>query len=119
MPRAVKRQHRQWLLATSMLLLVWSCTYWEPYPAPSPGKQQRLPSSLRVTPAGGYKTLLVEPYLRSDTLFGRSAGDTLKFPLEHLQLLERQWVDGLRTTGLILGTTALWIVVGLYGGGLE
>ena len=101
-------------------VLLGSCTYWEPYPRPAPAPPSpRLPSSLRAASDSGPPLLLVEPFVRADTLFGRVGRDTVGLPLERLHEIQRQRVHGLRTLGLIAGVSAVWITAGLYGGGLE
>jgi hypothetical protein len=111
------QHHQPRLWPCLVLLMLAGCIYWEPYPRPAP--QQRLPSSLRVLQPSGEKLLLIEPYVRSDTLYGRTGADTLRIPLHQIRGLERPFVDGLRTTGLILGTTAALVTLSLYTGGLE
>lgn len=101
-------------------LVLGSCTYWEPYApltptAPSPA----LPSSLQVVSDTGAPLLLIEPFVRADTLFGRTGRDTVGLPLHQLRDVRRQRVHGFRTLGLIAGVSAVWITVGLYSGGLE
>jgi hypothetical protein len=108
----------RWLPVT-LHLMAAGCTYWETYPATAIAAEQRLPSSLRVAPSTAGPLLLVHPYLRSDTLFGRSGGNTVGFPVGELRAVERQRVDALRTTGLILVTSGAWITLGLLTGGLE
>jgi hypothetical protein len=113
------RLRRTWLLA-GMALLSGGCTYWEPYPSPSVAPPLfRLPSSLRAASDTGTPLLLLEPFVRADTLFGRVGGDTVGLPLQQVRELRRPRVDGLRTLGLIVGVSAVWITAGLLGGGLE
>ena len=112
------RGHRNWFLP-GLALLLGSCTYWEPYPPPTLATSSRLPSSLRVASDTGGSVLLIEPFVRADTLFGRLGRDTARLPLGDVRELQRQRVHGLRTLGLIAGVSAAWVAVGLYGGGLE
>ena len=113
-------QGRCTLSIVGVAALLGSCTYWEPYPRPAPAPPSpSLPSSLRAASDSGAALLLVEPFVRADSLFGRVGDDTVGLPLEHLREIQRQRVDGLRTLGLIAGVAAVWITVGLYGGGLE
>jgi hypothetical protein len=110
---------RTWSLA-GVAFLSGGCTYWEPYPSPAPGlASPHLPSSLRAASDTGASLLLVEPFVRADTLFGRVGRDTVGLPLLYVRQMERQRVDGLRTLGLIVGVSAVWITAGLVGGGLE
>ena len=112
------RGRRNWCLL-GLALLLGSCTYWEPYPPPAPATSSRLPSSLRAASDTGASVLLIEPFVRADTLFGRVGRDTARLPLGQVRQLQRQRVHGLRTLGLIAGVSAVWVTVGLYGGGLE
>lgn len=106
--------------SASLMLLLGSCTYWEPYPRPAPAPPSPdLPSSLRATSGTGPSVLLVEPFVGADTLYGRTGRDTIRIPLSEVRALQRQRVDGLRTTGLVLGVTVVWTAVALYAGGLE
>jgi hypothetical protein len=93
-------------------LLLGSCTYWEPYPTPAPA-QQRLPSSLRATDPTGSRILLVEPYIRSDTLFGLAGRDTVGISLRRFPRLERQRVHAVRTIALVLAIVAASIPLSL------
>jgi hypothetical protein len=100
--------------------LLTSCTYWEPYPRPTPGASPvRLPGSLRATTATVPAIMLTAPFVRADTLFGRRAGDTVGIALQELRGLERPRVHAARTVGLLLGATAGWVTLGLLTGGLE
>ncbi|HEX7336089.1 MAG TPA: hypothetical protein VF252_02680 [Gemmatimonadales bacterium] len=113
------RSWNAWFLA-GLALFLGSCTYWEPYaPLASTGPSPDLPSSLQVVSDTGSPLLLTEPFVRADTLFGRTGRDTVRLPLHQLREVQRQRVHGLRTLGLIAGVGAVWITVGLYGGGLE
>jgi hypothetical protein len=79
----------------------------------------RLPTSLRARTVTGPATVLADPFVRADTLFGRRAGDTLGVALVDLDGLERPRVHPARTAGLVLGMAAGWITLGLLTGGLE
>ena len=107
-----------WPLA-GLVLFLGSCTYWEPYPPVRPAGPSSLPSSLRVTSDTGASVLLVEPFVRADTLIGRVGRDTVGVRIDEIRELQRQRVDGLRTLGLVAGVSAVLLTVGLYGGGLE
>jgi hypothetical protein len=78
-----------------------------------------LPTSLRVWTSDHQSTELSWPLVRADTLYGRSRGDTLAFPLSGIQRLERQRLEVARTVATGVGSLALLITVGLLGGGLE
>jgi hypothetical protein len=96
-----------------------SCTYWAPYPRPTPGVAPvRLPTLLRTTTATA-PALISSPFVRNDTLFGQQAGDTIGIALQELRSLERPRVYVIRTIGLVVGATAGLFTLGLYTGGLE
>lgn len=64
-------------LLVGVALPLGGCTYGEPYPSPVPAAPSpRLPSSLRVASDTGASLLLVEPFVRADTLLGRVGRDT-------------------------------------------
>jgi hypothetical protein len=87
---------------------------------PTPNAEApHVPTSLRVWTSDHQSTELSWPLLRADTLYGRSRGDTLAFPLSAIQRLERQRLEVGRTTAAVVGGLGLWITVGLVGGGLE
>jgi hypothetical protein len=101
-----------------VFLLLTGCTRWESYqvtPELGPG----LPTSLRVSAPSRASVVLVKPFVRSDTLYGRSHGDTLGIALHTIDKLERPRLDAWRTAATILGGVAGWITLGLVGGGLE
>ena len=87
-------------------------------PTPAP-EAPRLPRSLRVWTADHEAMVLTGPWVRADTLYGRSRADTLGIPLSAVQGLERQRLEVGRTVGSVAGGLALWITVALVGGGLE
>ncbi len=105
-------------MRVSLVLLLMGCTRWESYEVPRT-PEPALPSYVRVSMAGRPSTVLVQPFVQLDTLYGRSQGDTLGFALPAIERVERPRVDGLRTAGLVVGSMAAWITLGLVGGGLE
>ena len=97
--------------AWAVIVLLTGCTQWEPYRVPTvPGP--KLPSYLRVSASGQDSLVLLEPFVRSDTLFGRLRGDTLGIAFPAIERLERPRLDGLRTFAVVVGGLASWI--GLY-----
>jgi hypothetical protein len=101
-------------------ILLLGCTHWEPFPTPTPDAEApRLPTALRVWTSDRQGTELSWPLVRADTLYGRSRGDTLAFPLSDIQRLEGQRLKVARTVATVVGSSALLITVGLLGGGLE
>ena len=99
-----------------LTILVVGCTRWESYDLPP---VPPLPSYLRISAPGRSSTILVHPFVRRDTLYGSSRGDTLGLPLPAIEHLERPRLDGLRTAATVVGGLGAWITVGLLNGGLE
>jgi hypothetical protein len=64
-------------------------------------------------------TVLVDPFVRRDTLFGRSHADTLAIALPAIERLERPRLDRLRTAAALVGGVAGWIALAFVGGGWE
>jgi hypothetical protein len=107
---------RACICAASLFLM--ACTRWESYPLPTT-PTPALPSSVRVSAPGRGSTVLVAPFVRGDTLYGRSRGNTLGIALNAIERVERPRVDGLRTGATVIGGLAGWIALGLLGGGWE
>jgi hypothetical protein len=57
--------------------------------------------------------VLVAPFVRHDTLYGRSHGDTVAVALTQIARAARPRLDGARTAGSVAGGLALWATVGL------
>jgi hypothetical protein len=113
MMRNLDFRARRW----GVVILLLGCTRWESYAVPSP--VPALPSSLRISTTGQAPTVVVHPFVRHDTLYGSSRGDTVGIALTAIEHLERPRLDGLRTTATVVGGMAAWITVGLLSGGLE
>jgi hypothetical protein len=101
-----------------LVVLLLGCTRWESYDLP-PTPAPALPSYLRVSTPGRAPTVLVHPFVRLDTLYGRARADTLGFSLTAIERLERPRLDGLRTTAVVIGGLAAWIVVPLAVWGVD
>jgi hypothetical protein len=103
-----------------LIVLLAGCTRWESFQLPTaPEPKPGMPSYLRVSAPPRDPTVLVQPFVRGDTLYGRSRGDTLGIALPAIERLERPRLDGLRTAATVVGSMAAWITVGLLAGGLE
>ena len=101
-----------WSALAPMILLV-SCTYWERQPLPQP-EGAKLPTIVRVASGTETRTMvLTEPFVRGDTLYGRTGQDTVGVAFKQIARLERPHVHGWRTFGTVLGGAAAWITVGL------
>lgn len=108
------RGHRVRVCAAVLTTLLAGCTRWEPVPTPTPAASgSSLPPSLRVWPAGAASTVLVAPFVRNDTLYGRSHGDTVAVALRQIECVAKPRLDGARTAGSVAGGLALWAAVGL------
>ncbi len=105
-------------VAWAMLLVLTGCTHWAPYSVP-PTPGPALPSSLRVWSPDTGATVLAQPFVRGDTLYGRVRGDTLGIALRSIQRLERPRLDGALTAAVVVGGVAGWIAMGFLGGGWE
>jgi hypothetical protein len=100
------------MLGIPMLWLV-GCTYWDHQPLPR-DRAGRLPRLVRVSSAAGARPMvLIDPFVREDTLYGRTRQDTVGIAVTHITQFERSRVHGLRTVGTVLGGTAAWITLGL------
>jgi hypothetical protein len=104
-------------LRVGLVLLLMGCTRWESYEVPAPAPP--LPSYLRVSAPGRSSAVLVHPFVRLDTLYGRSGGDTLGFALPVVGQVERPRLDGLRTAAVVVGSLGAWIGLGLLVGAQE
>jgi hypothetical protein len=94
------------------------CTRWESDPVPMTAGPV-LTSSVRVWTSGRAATVLAQPFVRHDTLYGRSRGDTLGIAVATIEWVERPRLDGLRTAGAVVGGLSSWITLGLLSGGWE
>jgi hypothetical protein len=74
---------------------------------------------LRVWTSGRGAAVLIQPFVRGDTLYGRLRGDTMGLALGTIERLQRPRLDGMRTAGAVVGGLAGWITLGLLGGGGE
>ena len=95
-----------------LVVLLMGCTRWESYEVP-PAPEPDLPSYVRVSAPGRSSAVLVHPFVRLDTLYGRVGGDTLGFALQVVGQVERPRLDGLRTAAVVVGSLGTWIGLGL------
>ena len=96
--------------AVALIALLAACTRWET--VPTPVGPANLPSSLSVW-SNGASTLLNAPFVRQDTLFGRSGGDTVGIALTSIDRVARPRLDVAKSAGTLLGGLAAWTAVGL------
>jgi hypothetical protein len=87
-----------------VLLLIAGCASWRAYdPALTLHAGQSLPYQIRATRADSSRLMLTDPFVRSDSLYGRSRGDTLGMALADITLLERSRFSVSRTAALVVG----------------
>lgn len=97
---------------TLALLATGACATWRPYEAgPNLQPGQSLPYQLRATRSDSSRIAITDPFIRSDTLYGRTRGDTIAVPLADVAGLERSRIDGLRTIGVLVGVPAVGLGV--------
>jgi hypothetical protein len=102
--------------ASSTLALALSlvgCFSWRPYAPAAPLSQSTaLPSRLRATLADSSRVELISPFVRADTLYGRSGPrrETLALAVSSLRRLERGRFSVWRTLGVIVGAPAAALV---------
>jgi hypothetical protein len=99
------------VLSVAFAALLGACTRWETVPtlvAPA-----ELPSSIQVWSTDGARTLLRTPFVRQDTLYGRSGGDTVGIALARIERVARPRLDGARSAGSLVGGLAAWLALAL------
>jgi hypothetical protein len=90
-------------VAAAFTLGCAGCFSWRPYEQPAPLSQPTgLPSPLRVTLADSSQAELHSPFVRADTLYGRSGPrrDTLAIAVTAVRGLERERLSVWRTLGV-------------------
>jgi hypothetical protein len=99
-------------MAIIAALALAACTTWQPLALDSVGAPPaRLPYALRITRTDSSRVTVLGPFTRQDTLFGRSARDTLIVPFRQLGRLERERFSVVRTTAVILAIPTALVVV--------
>ena len=91
--------------------LLGACTRWETVPTLVASAE--LPSSIQVWSTDGARTVLSTPFVRQDTLYGRSAGDTVEIALARIERVARPRLDGAKSAGTLVGGLAAWLALGL------
>ena len=100
-----------WTRGMAFAALLAACTRWETVPTPM--APAALPSSLRVWSSDAARTVLNDPFVRQDTLYGRSGGDTVGIALTRIERVARPRLDGAKTAGTLVGGVAAWVALGL------
>ena len=97
--------------SVAFVALLGACTRWETMPTPVAPAE--LPSSIRVWSTDGARTVLSTPFVRQDTLYGRSAGDTVGIALALIERVARPRLDGAKSAGTLVRGLAAWLTLGL------
>ena len=100
-------------LALALALSLTGCFSWRPYEPAAPLSQSTgLPYRLRATLADSSRVELTSPFVRADTLYGRSGPerDTLALAVTEVRGLERERFSVWRTLGLTVGAPAAALV---------
>jgi hypothetical protein len=107
----------------ALALSLVGCFSWRPYEPAAPLSQSMgLPYRLRATLADSSRVELTSPFVRADTLYGRSGPrrDTLALAVTEVRRLERERFSVWRTLGVTVGAPAPALVAAyavVCGGG--
>jgi hypothetical protein len=106
---------RAWNAGSALVLLLGlaGCATWRPYePAAPLSDATALPYRLRATLADSSRVELTSPFVRADTLYGRSGPkrDTLALAVEDVRRLERERFSVWRTLGITVAAPAAALV---------
>lgn len=80
---------------------------------PTPVAPAELPSSVTVWSMDSARTVLSAPFVRQDTLYGKSKGDTVGFALAGIDRVARPRLDGAKSAGAFFGGVGVLVAVGL------
>jgi hypothetical protein len=97
----------------ALALSLVGCFSWRPYePATPLSESTGLPHRLRATLADSSRVELTSPFVRADTLYGRSGPrrDTLTLAVTEVRRLERERFSVWRTIGVTVGAPAAALV---------
>jgi len=97
----------------ALTLCLAGCYSWRPFEPAAPLSQSTgLPYRLRATLADSTRVELTSPFVRADTLYGRSGPkrDTLALAVADVQRLERERFSVWRTLGITVGAPAVALV---------
>ncbi len=90
------------------LLMAAACATWLPYEGnPKLQPDQSLPFQLRATRSDSSRVSLNDPFVRADSLYGRTRGDTVGLPLTDIVRLERSRISAWRTAAVVVGVPAV------------
>lgn len=102
-------------------ILLGGCFSWRAYDAAAPlSSSAKLPYRMRATLADSSHVDLTAPFVRADTLFGRSGPrrDTMAVPMGRIRRLERERFNLWRTLGVtvVAPAAALFAVLAIACG---
>jgi hypothetical protein len=112
--------HSWWPLAVGLGLA--GCVGWRSYePAAPLSNSTGLPYRLRATLTDSRRVELTSPFVRADTLYGRSGPhrDTVALALPTIRGLERERLSAWRTLGVVVAPVAVLFAVFAIGCGVE
>jgi hypothetical protein len=91
--------------ALACLLLLNACTSWRVQPGTAAELvAERQPKEVRLRGEDGRQTVLRQPFIRSDSLLGRTKRDTAGLALNEVRAIEVRRFDWLKTTGAVILT---------------
>ena len=96
--------------SVGLAMLLVACTRWEPVPTPVASTE--LPPSIKVWSSDGAHTVLNSPFVRQDTLYGRSQGDTVGVALDRIDRAARPRLDAAKSAGTFVGGLAAVAAIG-------
>jgi hypothetical protein len=99
------------VLSVAFAALLAACTRWEAMPTPIAPAD--LPRSVRVWSTDGARTLLSAPFVRQDTLYGRSGDDTVGIALTRIERVARPRLNAAKSAGTLVGGLAAWLTLAL------
>jgi hypothetical protein len=120
---------RGWIALSVLALPTPACVTWETQPVSPDQVVDQKPSQVRITHAGGGRTIMAGPTIVGDSLIGAAADSQtghstrrLSTALSDIQSVEVQRVNGGKTALAIVGVglaTLMFIGVATYDGPFE
>ncbi len=117
----MRAQLRPWW-SIPVVLGIAGCAGWGPYePAAPLSNDTGLPYRLRATLADSSRVELTSPFVKADTLYGRSGPhrDTVALAVPTIQGLERERLSVWRTLGVVVAPAAALVAVGAIACSVE
>lgn len=95
------------LALLAMAVATSACVGWRPYEfETNRDSNGPLPYRLRATRGDSSRVVLITPFVRADTLFGRMQADTVGLPITDVAYVERERVSVKRTAAFVIGVPA-------------